>query len=389
MSDSRPIRVLHICYPLIRAGIETWLLHVLKQLDQDSFQFDIAVHSLGHPLEPEYEAAGARILKIPRADHILAHIVGLRRLIRSRGPYDIIHSHVHHTGIEFAICRGATRAALLAHAHNDERAFADAPFLQRIALKISRPWIGKYATAGLACSQRAAAAFFGKNWASDGRFQVLHCGIDLQRFRATPEARAALKKEIGLPDDAVVIGHVGRFAPAKNHTFIVALMPHILARIPNAYFVFVGDGPLRSKVQEDVNRAGLEGLVRFLGSRPDVPSLMTNLFDLLLFPSRHEGLPLTLIEAQAAGCPVVCSDEISPETFVLEELFRPISLKAAISQWVEAVHEAIRTRRPSPEECVTRLSQTDFDLGRGLERLVQLYFCLATKEIDCRRGKRV
>jgi glycosyltransferase involved in cell wall biosynthesis len=375
MRTDGPIRVLHICYPLIRAGIETWLLNVLKHIDAKRIQFDIAVHSLGHQLEPDYLSHGARIFKIPRADRLPSHWLGLRRLIRDSGPYHVIHSHVHHTGIEFMICRG-TKARLVAHAHNDERAFTDAPLIHRLALQISRPWITKYAHAGLACSRRAAAAFFGKHWEKDPRFAVLHYGIDLARFQKIEGDGASFREKLQLPREAVVIGHVGRFAPQKNHAFIIALFPHILQRIATARLLLVGDGPLRPNIEKVVRAAGLESRVHFLGSRPDVPELMTHVFDVLLFPSLHEGLPVTLIEAQAAGCPVVCSDEVPPETFTIPELFRPISLKAPVGEWVEAVCQSVTGTRPRRDECLARLGRSDFDISVGVNRLVDVYFAL-------------
>lgn len=379
-SGAQRIRILHISYPLIRAGIETWLLNVLKHIDRTRYEMHVATHRVGCDLDEEYKAMGATIHPIPRADKPLAHFLGIKRLLRSPAPYDIVHSHVHHSGLELLICRALGYRSLIVHAHNDEGAFRNARPAERLILRVTHPWMRILAKRGLACSRAAASAFFGKAWEKDPRFRVLHYGIDLRRFEACHTLSAHLREQLGLRPEMQIIGHVGRFAPQKNHSFIVSLAKLVIAKLPQAVFLFIGDGPLRPEIENHVRAAGLQSHVRFLGSRPDVPELLAGVFDVLLFPSLHEGLPVTLLEAQAAACPTICSDRITEEVAIISELFTRLSLNASPLDWLEAIRNRLTSRRPSMEECLARLAKTDFEIGRGVQILSDLYEELANHD---------
>jgi glycosyltransferase involved in cell wall biosynthesis len=233
-------------------------------------------------------------------------------------------------------------------------------------------WIDRYATAGVAASKQAAAALFGSQWERDPRHRVLFCGIDLDAFRA--EAPTHLRAELGIPPDALVIGHAGRMMEQKNHRFLIEIAAALLVREPRTYFLLVGDGPLRPALELQVRAAKLESRVLFTGARPDVPDLMRSVMDVFLLPSLYEGLPLVGMEALAAGVPMVLSDAITPDLDVIPELVHRLSLSQSAQAWAERISAIAAAPRPlGREAALARVAAGPFNIDAGVRELAGLY----------------
>jgi glycosyltransferase involved in cell wall biosynthesis len=254
------------------------------------------------------------------------------------GPYDIVHSHVHYfSGFVLRIARYNGVATRVVHSHSDTSLLDEnAGVARQFYLHRMRSWIDKYATFGLAASEKAAVALYGPTWKRNPRRKILHCGIDVEPFRLAIE-RPKLRAELGIPEQAWVIGHVGRFVRPKNHTFLIQIATQVIRSTPEAFFLLVGDGPLRLIIEREVARAGIASRVIFCGARDDVAKLMLGAMDLFLFPSLWEGVPLSLIEAQAAGLPCIISDVIAEESDVVPDLITRLSLNQAMSVWVDKI----------------------------------------------------
>lgn len=368
------IRVLHVTYPLVRGGIETWLLHVLKYRAPARYQMDFATHRLGCDLEDEYKRLGANIIKIPRADHPLAHWHGLRRVIEKHGPYDIVHSHVHHSGIEMRICEAAGVPVRITHAHTSVAAMRDVPLGQRLVLSLTARWIRRYATAGLAVSEQAAQAFFGQDWHQDRRWRILHCGIDLAPFRRPAPEREQLLAELGLPATCRIVGNVGRLAPPKNHLFLLKIAQIVVKRHRDVHFVLVGDGPLRSQMERAVAARGLTQHVHLLGSVNNVPELMRSLFDVMVFPSLYEGLPLVVAESQAANLRAIVSNAIPKEAIVVPNLIEYAPLEAGAEVWAEKTIQTLsRPQAQLPDKSLSMVEASDFNIEVSARTLLHVY----------------
>ncbi|MFQ5845737.1 MAG: glycosyltransferase, partial [Planctomycetota bacterium] len=206
----------------------------------------------------------------------------------------------------------------------------------------------------------------------DPRWRLLYCGVDLSPFRE-PVDKAALRAALGLPADTFVIGHVGRFHPQKNHAFLVNVATGVLAREPRARLVLVGEGALRPEIERRILAAGFKERVIFTGVRGDVPHLMKGAMDVLLLPSLYEGLPLALIESQAAGLPCVLSDTVSDEADVAPELIRRLSLDAPVERWVDAVLEAGNAPDGARRTAVAALEASPFNILESVAQLERIY----------------
>jgi glycosyltransferase involved in cell wall biosynthesis len=262
----------------------------------------------------------------------------------------------------------------IAHSHNDTcRTDSRASFVRRAYLRLAERWIRRYATVQLACSRDAAYALFGEGWREGPKARVLHCGIDLQPFGGVVD-RAAIRAELGIPRDALVLGNVGRFHEQKNHQFLLEIMAETASREPRAVLLLVGDGALRGQIEARAAALGLRDRVVFAGVRADVHRMMLGAMDVFVFPSRYEGLGVVLIEAQAAGLPCVISDVVPREADVSRRLIRRLDLSLSAGDWATAVLQSCGASSAiARTESLAMLEGSSFDIRVSTRALEQLY----------------
>ncbi len=371
-----PVRVLHVVGQLRAGGVETWLRRVWQGIDHDAFQFDFLVHT-DQPgaYDDFFLAEGCRILPCLRPARPWKYAREFQRIVRQHGPYDVIHSHVHH--FSGYVLRCTAKAGILhriAHCHSDTTAReAKAPFLRKRYLVLMERWVSRYTTRGLAASGEAARALFGHDWKQDRRIRVLYCGIDVAPFRQDVD-RESLRAELGIPPGRRVVGHVGSLAPAKNHAFWLEVAAELAQRDSNLHFLLVGDGELRTRIEQRIHEEGLEQRFTLTGARQDVPRILCGAMDIFLFPSVREGLPVSMIEAQAAGLPCVYSQIITPEVVVIPPLCLRRDLAEGPDAWADAVQEKLAAARPlSREETCKLVEESEFNIRRGIAALETIY----------------
>jgi glycosyltransferase involved in cell wall biosynthesis len=372
----RRIRVLHVVGGMSRGGAETWLMHVLRHIDRERFQMDFLVHTAERcAYDNEVRALGARILPCLGLTRPWSYAKNFRRILAAYGPYDVVHSHVHHySGYTLRLAQRAGVPVRIAHSHIDASSLDVSPGLLRWTyLTTMKRWIRRFATLGLAASGKAAEALFGPNWQRSSLCKLLYCGIDLVPFRAEtdPSVRAVLR----LPPDAFVIGHVGRFDEQKNHQFMLKVVRSIVDSHPNTRLLLIGDGPLRAAIERRAAELGLSKHVVFAGLRADVPRVLLGAVDVFVLPSLYEGLPLVGLEAQAAGLPCVLSDAITRELDVLPQIIRRLPLSTPASVWADNV---LAARRPpaavSRTQALQALEQSPFDIANSVTHLQRIYY---------------
>jgi glycosyltransferase involved in cell wall biosynthesis len=378
-----PIRILHVLGGMVRGGVETWLMHILRHIDRDRFHMDFLVHTTQPcAYDDEVRALGSKIIPCMHPWRPWLYARNLKRVLREHGPYDVVHSHVHHySGFVLRLAQQPSVPVRIAHSHNDTTQLqAEATLLRQGYLTLMKRWISRYATVGLAASRKAAVALFGPVWEADSRWRILHYGIDLTPFR-NPVAPAAVRAELGIPAEAFVMGHVGRFVKQKNHAFLVDIAAEVARREPMMRLLLVGDGPLRPTIEQRVAQAGLTNRIVFAGLRSDVPRLMLGAMDVFVLPSLHEGLPVVGLEVQAAGLPFVLSDVVAEELDEVKPLVRRLSLSLPASAWAEAIL-AVRDAAPAitQPEALHMMEKSSFTIQASVERLEEAYLaCTTTK----------
>ncbi|MBW4687802.1 MAG: glycosyltransferase family 1 protein [Komarekiella atlantica HA4396-MV6] len=369
-------RILHVVGCMDRGGIETWLMHVLRNCDRQRFQMDFLVETTKQSAyDDEILACGSKIIPCLHPSKPLQYAHNFKQLYCEHGPYDIIHSHIHnYSGYVLRLAKQVGIPIRIAHSHNDTSAIdAKARLSRRLYLGLTNHWIKQYATTGLACSSAAAAALYGSEWKEDSRWQLLYYGIDLSAFdfENDPIVR---RSQFNIPRDALVIGHVGRFDPQKNHDFLIDIAAEVIKREPKAYFVLIGDGPLRSNAEKKVQQLGLSQQIIFAGLRSDVPQLMKTLMDVFLLPSLHEGLPLVLLEAQSAGLPCIFSDTVTEEANIANTLMQRVSLSQPADQWAEIILTANHAKpKITQKESLALVKESPFNIHISVQKLQSLY----------------
>ncbi len=369
-----PIRVLHVVGGMNRAGTETWLMHLLRNIDRKQYHMDFLVHA-AQPSEygAEIEALGSRVIPCLHLSRPWRYARNFMRILKEHGPYDVVHSHVHNfSGLPLYMARRAGVPVRIAHSHNDTtRMEGGAGPARQGYLRLMKHLIRTNATAGLAASRKAAAALYGPDWENDPRWRLLYCGIDLKPFRQETDP-TRVRAELGIPSDAWVIGHVGRFQEQKNHSFLVDVASEIAKREPRMRLLLVGDGPLRSQVGKKTAHLGLTGKVVFTGVRSDVPRLVSGAMDIFVFPSLYEGLGLALVEAQAAGVPCVWSDTVPEEARIVSNLVRRLSLSRPPSDWADAVL-AMRDTFLDRHKALRNVERSVFNIESSTHSLCNFY----------------
>jgi glycosyltransferase involved in cell wall biosynthesis len=366
------VRVLHILGTLDPGGVETWLLHLLRHTDRDQVQFEFCTFGPRPGLfASEIERLDGKVLRCPKTANLVAFGRRFRKILRE-GNYDVVHSHVHF--FSGAVLRWANAEEVpirIAHSHTSHDGRPDT-WARHSYRKLMRAWIGRYATHGLAASKLAAAKLFGENWQGDSRVRVLYYGIDFDPFRR-PIDKQGVRRELGIPAEAPVVGHVGRFVHPKNHILILEIAAEISKKRPDIHFLLVGDGPLRSQIEARARAMGLCAWIHTVGIRADVPRIMRGAMDLFVFPSLYEGFGLTLLEAQAAGLRCLVSDVVPDETVISSEAVEFLPLSSGLNRWTEKVIAQLNAPRLPTGGLLDTAVRSQFSIEASVRNLRQVY----------------
>jgi glycosyltransferase involved in cell wall biosynthesis len=203
---------------------------------------------------------------------------------------------------------------------------------------------------------------------------VHYYGIDTHPFEVCVEGRAAFRREIGLPEDALILLFAGRIVPEKNPIFVVDLLYHLRKLEPRAAAVFAGAGSQEASVSERAKSLGLENEVKILGWRGDIPKIMCNCdwFVLSRPESPMEGFGLAVIEAQLAGLRLLLSRGIADDPLLPSAAYRRISLAEGPQAWAELALEILKNS-PSRFIAFEEISRSPMDMDRALGALMELY----------------
>lgn len=329
-----PIRILQVVTIMNRGGLETMLMNYYRQIDRNEIQFDFMVHrdEMGH-YDEEILSMGGRIYRMPkiRPGNYREYFRLLDEFFNKHPEYRVVHSHINENSS--FVLRAAKRAGVpcrIAHSHlSDLDIDFKLPF-RLFARSVMKDKPNKY----FACSQKAGQWLFGKKNSDSGKIIVLNNAVNVSEFEYDEETRNELRSMFGA-QDKLVIGHIGRFNRQKNHGFLIDIFKAIYDNNPNSLLLLVGDGDLRPLIERKVMDLNLTSAVRFLGVRDDIPKLMQAM-DLFLFPSLFEGLPVVMVEAQAAGLRCVVADSITRESDVTGRV-EFFSLKDSPEMWAQKI----------------------------------------------------
>jgi len=356
------IRVLQIVTYMGRGGLETMLMNYYRHIDRSKVQFDFLVH---RDFEADYDKEilelGGRIYHVSRlVPWSKSYRNELKNFFKTHPEYKIVH--VHQDCLSSVALECAKECGIpvrIAHSHNSNQDKNIKYLFKRYYMRK----IPETATELFACGKAAGDWMFGGK-----TYQLLPNAIATEKYIYEEEKSKKIKIELGLEEN-IIIGHIGRFNPQKNHEFLVDIFEKCLENNRKVTLMLVGDGEGRKEIENKVKKQGLQDNVLFMGVRKDVPELLQAM-DVFVFPSLYEGLPVTMIEEQAAGVPAVISDRVSEECIITEGLVKVEGLENTPEQWAE---EILKQAKISKSDRSEEIKKAKYDVETTAKWLEEYY----------------
>src|SRR5512145_2696842 len=295
-----PVHVLHLIDGLNVGGAEILLRDLTAGLVQRGYRVSVGYSTPG-PLADELAANGLPLTRLPRMARIDPSLLfGMLRLMRSDPP-QVVHTHLFKSDFHG---RWAARLAgvpvVVSTLHNADL------WAQRWPLGALYGATARFADKLIAVSAEVRQYQIEKTGIPAEKVTVIENGVDVRRFDGLQAAGQKVRAEFGFSPEAVVFGIIARLKPQKDHATFLNVAAEVLRLIPSARFLVVGDGPLRAELERLAGELGLFPALVFTGLRNDIPAVLAAL-DVLVFSSKWEGLPVTLLEGMAASKPVIAT----------------------------------------------------------------------------------
>ncbi len=283
----KKIIVAHIMGKWNGGGVESVVMNYYRNIDRNKIQFHFLCDedSTDIPYE-EIEKLGGKVIVIPPYQKLFKYQKELYRIFKENN-YKIVHSHINALSVfPLRIAKKAGVSIRIAHSHSTSN---KKEWKKNILKMILRPLSKLYANNYFACTEYAGKWLFGKKVVERKELNVINNAIDLKKFEFNENTRKALREELGIKDDTLIIGHVGRFMKQKNHEFLVEVFNEVYKKNQNTLLILIGQGPLLSEIKQKAINLNIEDKIKFIGQVTDVEKYY-NIMDIFLFPSIYEGL---------------------------------------------------------------------------------------------------
>lgn len=364
MKQYEPVRVLQVIGIMNRGGAETMIMNLYRNIDRSRVQFDFVEHTSERAVfDDEIEQLGGRIYHCPKftVKNYFAYKKWWDEFFKTHGgDYKIVHGHIGSTAPIYLGVAKKYGKYTIAHSHSSGTDHS----LKHFAYDILSYNTRNIADSFFACSKPAGQDRFG----SKTEFQVLNNAIDTQQYIFSKSVRDEVRKELGLTNE-FVLGHIGRFGKEKNHDFLIDIFAQIKKENPNAKLLLVGDGDEKNNIKNKVHQLQLDDSVIFTGVRSDVNRLLQAM-DIFVFPSLFEGLPVTMVEAQASGLPCVISDKVPDECIITDNLVTVKNLSDSAEDWAEHILSRTNAVRTDTSD---QVKAHGFDISETSKWLEEFY----------------
>lgn len=312
------IRVLHVVGRQPTGGIGAMLLNLHANIDSRAIQFDYILCSdlPEGAFAKKARALGGRVFLFPelRISRFFELFRMFKLFFTTHKEHELIWLHSPNMAI---LCCGSARRGrprkVIVHSHSTKYADSWGKVVRNYVLCLPLPALADYF---FACSVAAGKFLFGAKAYREGSVRILPNSINAADYRFSDEKRIRVREMLDLRD-LFVVGHVGRLCKEKNHVFLFEIFREIQKLEPRSILLIVGSGELENALKHEVKRKKIQDCVKFLGNREDVSDIMAAM-DVFVLPSLYEGLPVSIIEAQAAGLPCVVSDVVTKELAITD-----------------------------------------------------------------------
>jgi glycosyltransferase involved in cell wall biosynthesis len=361
--QSRRIKILIIATTRFEIdGITNVILNYYRAMDKTDMQIDFVIpNDIREDLKVEFEKFGSNVYKMSnRVKKPWTYIRKLTKLI-SENSYDIVHAHGNSCTLAlemYSAKRGGTKVRI-PHSHNST-------CKHKLVHKLLEKPFELFYTHAFACGQKAG------EWLYNGKkFDIINNGIDINKYKYNQEIREKYRNLYNL-NGKKVIGHIGHFSYQKNHEYLIEIFEELYELDKNYKLMLIGDGHLRVNIESKVKELGLNDSIIFTGKTLDVSQLMQAI-DMIVMPSRFEGLPLTLIESQAACLSCFVSDVVSEEV-AITDLVHFISLEKSPKEWAEQINKSLPENRGETKNAIyTKILDSGYSITDNAKKVKKLY----------------
>lgn len=320
-------------------GIESVIMNYYRNIDKSKLQFDFLCNTNKIAYQEEIKELGGNIYTIPsKRKQYTKYRQEIKRIFEENtSKYIAIwYNSCNLNNIDYLkYAKKYNIKHRIIHAHNSKN--MGTSLIEKLYNSFShnknKYILDKYATDFWTCSEIAGQFFYKKNIRKSKNYKIINNAIDLSKFKYNEESRKVYRKNMNL-ENKIIIGNIGRLHFQKNQKFIIDIFSELCKKKDNFNLLLVGQGEDEEELKNKVKMLNLENRVSFLGVRKDVPDLLQTM-DILLFPSIFEGLPVTLVEAEASGIDILTSIEAFPEETELSKIAERLSLNDKIDKWVE------------------------------------------------------
>jgi len=362
-----PARILHVLGALDLGGAESRIMDLYRSIDKEKMQFDFMIHTTKECyFNKEIRELGGNIYCVPcfRLYNYFSYKKAWKKFFEEHKGFRAVHGHMTSTAaIYLPVAKSGGVPITIAHARS---AGVDKGLKGKLTRFLRRN-LAKCADLKIACSQIAAESVFGKTAVDAGEVMIIPNAIDLERFCFNKAKREEMRNKFGI-SDKWVIGHVGRFHYAKNHLYLIRIFSEIAKQNEDAVLMLLGDGSERKNSEELAEELGIREKVLFLGNQKNVSDYYQAM-DYVVFPSRYEGLPGTIVEAQATGLRCIISDTIAKEV-ACTDLVSYESIEKEPRVWADVVIAGKEYERGSRIE---ELRKKGFDVSGQVSMYEEIY----------------
>lgn len=339
-------------------GITTHILNYIKRLDLREIKIDlIQTIYYTESVKKEFGQLGCHVITFPnRKKEIFKYVSALRKLVEQE-KYDIIHVHGNSATmcIELSIARKNGVQVRIAHSHNSICA-------HKILHTLLSADFKKSYTIAAACSKEAGDWIFGK-----GNFLVLKNGIETDRYKYNKEWRNQYRHVFKADDKTFLMANIGNLVEQKNQRFLLPIIDEV-SKLRRVRLAIIGEGEENKKIQQEIISRHLEDVVTIYNYRDDIEKCLSA-FDCILLPSKWEGIPLVLVEAQAAGLPCIVSDCVSKEVAFEKSEFYFLPLQN--EDWLNKMLKLVQNKNRELGPAVVK--EAGYDIGLCVQKLNDIY----------------
>lgn len=367
------VRVLYFVDNLEQGGIQQLILEIAKHIDRSKIEIEILTFDDGkkYPIEETLKDINYKIYKINgwiyKLSDYLKQAKELNKFFHEHNNYKIVH--LHSSSKNYQVLKYAKKCNIpIRIAHSHSTGFQTNNKIKIIFGDILKNKLIKYTTNFFACSKDAGLWLYGKKIVDRNKLVIIPNAIDINKFKFDTEKRHIMRKKLGIKDNEIFIGHVGRFVKQKNHEFLIDIFNELYKDNNRYKLILIGTGELEDKIKEKVRRLGLANSVIFAGYQKNINDYMQAM-DLFVFPSLYEGLGIVLIEAQANGLYCLASKDNIPEETNVSKNIKYIYLKEGTEKWKDAIIKANLKR----EENVNSIISRGFSIENLVNRLEKMY----------------